>query len=340
MFTLLVPGIESGWPASAPRLPALERLLARARLQPFETGPWSVLARLAGGDVDAWPIAPVSALAELPHATDACLRLEPLGAGAEEQGIFRLPATALGITCDEAEALASAFREVFATEGLRLAIASPERWYLLIDAARWPSLQWRGFGVPAGSLAAGARPAPPEPALRLLLSEVEMLFHAHPVNEARRAQGAPTIAGLHPWGGGRLDTTAPESAGIPWRQPLPEEPYLGGLRRLGVVGDGADGPGEVQRPDGVDEPGRRGGQAGRGARSFAREGVAWPVAAESIGHASWERVESEWAEPLLRALLRGRLGGIRIVTARAVHETSRFAALRFWRRPRPVEQLC
>ncbi len=335
MFTLLVPGIESGWPAHAPRLPALERLLARGRRHPLEHDSWCALARFAGVEPGQWPVAPVSAMAELPVDGHACLRVEPLGARVEEHGMLRLPAAALGITMDEARALAAACGELFAADGLRLAAVTPERWYLLIDAARWGSLQWRGFGVPARSLAEQARPAPPEPALRLLLSEVEMLFHAHPVNEARRAQGAATIAGLHPWGGGLVgggdaeadndarssSPTRPSAApdASLWSAPSPGEPYLAGLGRLGIIG-GVQGP--------------------RYAPEAAPAGFAWPVAAESVGTAPWEAVEADWTAPLLDALLRGGVSGIRVVTGNAIHETSRFAALRFWRRPRPVHQLC
>ena len=339
MFTLLVPGIESGWPPAAPRLPALERLLARGRSSPLDDDPWSALARLGGAEPGQWPIGPVSATAELPANSHACLRVEPLGARAEEQGMLRLPAGALGITMDEARALAAAFGELFAADGLRLEAVTPERWYLLIDPPRWSSLQWRGFEGPARSLAEQARPAPPEPALRLLLSEVEMLFHAHSVNEARRAQGAATIAGLHPWGGGLVtggdteaeleaDTDARSSSPAPSSvardaslssAPSPGEPYLAGLGRLGISG-------AAQEP--------------RYTYETAPGGFAWPVAAESIGTGPWEAVEADWAAPLLAALLRGGVSGIRLVTGRAIHETSRFAALRFWRRPRPVHQLC
>jgi len=236
----------------------------------------------------------------------------------------------LGVTMEEAQALAAAFEALFAAEGLRLAPVTPERWYLRIDAARWSTLQWCGFDVPARSLAEQARPAPPEPALRLLLSEVEMLFHAHPVNEARRMQGAATIAGLHPWGGGRLahdadapvssarDSSPPTGSSLPG-SPTQGEPYLAGLGRLGAVA-GARGP--------------------RYSRDPAAGEFAWPVAAEGLATAVWEAVETDWAGPLLAALLRGNVSGIRIITAHAIHETSRFAALRFWRRPAPVHQLC
>ena len=327
MFTLFMPGLEPGSADSVPRQPALERLLARGRVRPLEISPWALLARLAGGDLGRWPVGPVSALGELAAPPQACLRIEPLGGENERHGVFRLPAASLAIERHEAEALADAFRATLGAGRLRLDIASPERWYLALDGgsdggsdggpAAGP--HWSGFAGPARSLADDERPAPPEADLRLLLSEVEMLFHAHPVNVARRERAAPGIAGLHPWGGGRLSATA--TAGIsPHGSPVTEEPYLAGLRRLGAV--------------------RSAGAATFRAGPATTDGIAWPAAVETLDAQCLADVEVNWAAPLLAALLRGRVAGVRIVTGRTVHETRRLDALRFWRRPRPMAELC
>jgi hypothetical protein len=311
VFSLFLPGVESQATHALPRLPALERLLARGRARPLEHSPWAFLAQLAGGDLARWPVAPVSALAELEALPGSCLRVEPLGAAAEQQLLFRLPASGLGIQPDEAHALAAAFLETFREDGLRLEIAAPERWYLAWELGHAHAPDWRGFSAPAQFLDADERPAPPEAHLRRLLSEVELLFHAHPVNTRRRERSAPIIAGLHAWGGGRLAGDAARRLAAPQAG---AEPYLEGLRSLGVI---AGAPSEMDE-----------------------DGVAWPSAIETIGVAELTRIEQDWAVPLLRRLRRGRLGGVRIVTGRAVHETRRTDALRFWRRPRPVAELC
>lgn len=311
MFSLFLPGIESQAMHALPRLPALERLLARGQARSLGQSPWAYLAQLAGGDLARWPVAPVSALAELEAPPRSCLRVEPLGADGDRQAAFRLPAAGLVIQPDEAHALAAAFLETFREDGLHLEIAAPERWYLAWEHGHAPAREWRGFSGPAKFLDADERPAPPELPLRRLLSEVEMLFHDHPVNRLRRERGAPILAGLHPWGGGRLASDAA------WRPAAPgagAEPYLEGLRSLGEI---------------TDPPGK-----------LADGGFAWPSAIETIDVEALTQVEQDWAVPLLRRLRRGRLGGVRIVTGRAVHETRRNDALRFWRRPRPVEELC
>ena len=317
MFTLFVPGIEFLPEAASARLPALERLLARGRARPLPDSPWAALARLAGGELQRWPVGPVSAFGELDAPPPVCLRAEPLGAELERHGLFRLRAATLAITRAEAEALAEAFRQTFGGEGRRLEIACPERWYLIPADSPGDTGDWQGFERPAGMLAADERPAPPEAGLRLLLSELEMLFHAHPVNAARRERGVADIAGLHPWGGGRLD----RPAGLLSRDPaVVEEPFLAGLRRLGAV-------------------------RGRGHARFdpAKQGagdVAWPLATETHGAADMESIEDAWAAPLLSALRRGRVDGVRVVTGRTVHETRRFDAFRFWQRARPLAELC
>jgi hypothetical protein len=314
MFTLFVPGLEAAG-AGLPRMPALERLLARGRLRPLDGSPWALLARLAGGDLRRWPVGPVSTLAELPAAPASCLRVEPLGADALERGVFRIPASSLGLEPFEGEALAAAFNQAFGADGLQLVVAVPERWYLAWTPGE---RDWRGFEGPVAPLGGRERPAPPEPALRRLLSEAEMLFHGQGVNAARRERAAPQVVGLHPWGGGTL---AEGPAVLGPAEPGRSEPYLAGLSRLGAL---VAAELEMVHAAADARPG----------------GVAWPAAIESVDVAGLASLEEDWAAPLLRALSRGRLAGVRIVTGRAVHEIRRLDTLRAWRRPRPLAELC
>lgn len=316
MFTLFLPGIESAAADALPRMPALERLLARGRPRPLEVSPWAFLAQLTGGDEARWPVGPVSAAGELAAPPHACLRVEPLGT-LEEQAAFRLPAARLAIARDEALSLAAAFLEAFGGDGLRLEIATPERWYLAWADGHAVAQAWRGFPAPALSMPDDERPAPPEAPLRRLSSEVELLFHAHPVNVARHARGAPLIAGLHPWGGGALAAT--EVTELPAAM-AGGEPYLAGLRRLGAI-SGAAVP---CAHDAAAEAG----------------GIAWPLEIETLELRQLACIEQDWAAPLLAMLRRGRLDAVRIVTGRAIHDTRRTDALRIWRRPRPLAELC
>jgi hypothetical protein len=309
---VFLPGLDELADPGAPRLPALEALLARGRSEPGDNC-WAALAHLAGGDLARWPVGPVSALAELQAAPAECLRVEPLGMDAEQRGAFRLRAAALGIRPEEAAALAEGFATTFATEGLRLEVATPQRWYLLRDASR-EGAPWAGFDGPPMGLAPGQRPAPPEPGLRRLLSEVEMLFFAHPVNEARRELGRPLVAGLHPWGGGRIERgTGRATAAAPSLAPQAGEPYLAGLRRLGVLPAAGE----------------------KGALE-----VLWPLAPEALDLARLRELDADCLAGLSQRLRRGQIRRLRLVTGTAVHEVGTLDMLRFWRRSRHWAAAC
>ncbi len=107
---------------------------------------------------------------------------------------------ALALSDDESRALFDAVRELFESDGWRLAYGGPLAWY-----ASHESLA----GLPCAALdravgrnvdhwldggAAGGRGA--DPRLRLLRrmqNEAQMLLYRHPVNEAREARGALTV---------------------------------------------------------------------------------------------------------------------------------------------------
>jgi hypothetical protein len=330
LVTLFVSDMETVAPALSTRQPALERLLARAAVRRLEQPAWAWLAALAGGAAGVLPVAPVSALGDGRNDPGSWLRVEPLGADAEGQGGFRLRAAGLGIAAGEALALAEAFNETFEGDGLRLEVAAPERWYLVVDAAAPGRRDWRGFDRPAGHLRPGERPAPPEPGLRRLLSEVELLFHPHPVNEARRARGRAVIAGLHPWGGGEMPSfdSLPKAAGggvsraMVLATPATEEPYLAGLRHLGALPACPAPASRATWP-----------------ASAAADNIAWPVSIESMDAGALDRIEADWAVPLLAQLRRGRLKALRIITSRRVFTLRPVDAWRTWRRPRPLAEL-
>lgn len=310
MSTLFLPGLERLAHAEAPHLPALELLLARARVRAGDDC-WAMLAAHAGGDLGCWPVGPVSALADVGALPGACLRVEPLGMDAEQRGAFRLRAPALDLELAEAHALAEGFNAAFRGDGLRLEVATPGRWYLWQEGSGTP---WRGFEVPPVLLDPAQRPAPPEPALRRLLSEAEMLFFAHPVNTARRESGLPLVAGLHPWGGGRLDLAAGAAIGTMAKPAAGNvEPYLQGLRRLEAL------PPHVMA--GI-------------------EHLAWPAAPETLATEGMEVIDQEVIAPLLARLRRSPRTYLRVATGRAVHELHGVDLLRVWRRPRHWAEAC
>lgn len=305
-FMLFAPGLERlPSPPEGPRLPALERLLARGRrcLLPGPSAAFAELARVVGGDLARWPCGPVSRLGDTGAAPSRpCLRIEPLGLAASARGVARMRAEGLALSGAEAAGLAESLSAWFAADGLEFEATRAFRWYLVGGPG------WAGLPGPPGE---DGPDAPPESELRRVLSEAEMLLHEHPVNEARLAAGRPAVNGLHAWGGG----VPPAPAGRPLPGGWGDEPYLRGLWRLA-------------------------GHAPRQEPEVRDGGIAWPLPGDAGDPAAALRLEEEWGAPILSALARGRLARVAIVTARTRHDTGNWAVRRPWRRPRPVAELC
>jgi hypothetical protein len=224
-----------------------------------------------------------------------------VGTDPDGQGLVRIPAHGLEVTAEEAGALGARFDEVLGEGELTLHAVHPRRWYL--DGT--PG--WRGA---AGPVPAGERCG--EPGLLRLVSETEMLFFDHDVNRRRAETAAPLVGGIHAWGGGLLPARGPGQVPAGWGG----EPYLAGLWRL----------------------------AGRAVESgpeplFEAGGVAWPVPAEESGPGLPARLEDELAPGALRALSRGRVREVRLITDDAIIVTTRLGAVLPWRRPRPLAEL-
>ena len=100
----------------------------------------------------------------------------------------------LAVSQEEAAALAGVAAPVFAEAGLALVIQDPQVWRVQgppLDLSAWPWNLASGRDIsayqPHGSQAR---------AWRRMLTEVQMLWHEHPVNTARAAQGQRSINAL------------------------------------------------------------------------------------------------------------------------------------------------
>jgi hypothetical protein len=110
----------------------------------------------------------------------------------------------LALQVDEARALAEPLLPVFAEAGMTLEVSSPDRWHLRLP----PSLSLPDFAAPEQALGEdlyGHLPQGPDGRRwRVLLNEVQVLLHQHPINNERRMRGLPPINSLWLWGGGVL----------------------------------------------------------------------------------------------------------------------------------------
>jgi hypothetical protein len=205
------------------RLAHLERLLPRLR-PGLEAGTDEyalnlphehLLARLHGGPADdgRLPLAALAARADgLAVAAGSCWGLvQPCHwQVGREQIVLRDPAE-LGLGADESRALFDAARDLFTSEGWVLLWAAPTRWYAAhaslatLATASLDRVVGRNLDLWLPDRLAGRQ-------VRRLQSEVQMLWHGHPVNDAREARGALSVNSFWLWGTGAAPPDAPPPA--------------------------------------------------------------------------------------------------------------------------------
>jgi hypothetical protein len=240
---LLVPGLLGpvpAHPADVPRLPALERLLARAdRLPGPASHPLTALSKRFGMRSERphdLPSAPLCRLFDDPegNASGYWLHADPVHLRPDRDQLLLFDARHLDLHPEEAEALAAEFNAHFRADGLRLQTPVCGRWYLGLDSD--PEIRTTPVDLASGR---GIRPLMPkgDEATRwaALLNETQMLFHHSPVNQDRERSGRLTVSGIWPWGGGSLPMTPLRSA-YGWVRA--EHPFALGLARAAGVDDG------------------------------------------------------------------------------------------------------
>ena len=120
---------------------------------------------------------------------------------------------ALGLGEAESRALFDAIRGLFESEGFAAAWGAPTRWYVGHD-------QLEGFATASLDRVIGRNVdrwlgetrSPIGRRIRRLQSEAQLVFHAHPVNEAREARGAPVVNSFWLSGCGREQPVADAAA--------------------------------------------------------------------------------------------------------------------------------
>ncbi|EXJ14681.1 phosphoglycerate mutase [Imhoffiella purpurea] len=233
---LLCPGLLGPLPVlpqPMPSVAAIERLLGRADRSGAEPrDPFALLFDAFGlhhADERDLPSAPISLLGEgVEVEPDAYwLHADPIHLRPDRDRLLLFAGEAFAPTPPEADALIEGFNAHFADEGLHLIAPTPARWYLRVEGEPPPPEipLHRLLGQPLDPL----RPRTPESRRwSSLLNEIQMLFHAHPVNQARMDQGRPSISGIWTWGGGRL----PGHVETDLDAVVGDHPLLFGLGRL------------------------------------------------------------------------------------------------------------
>jgi len=310
-WELAVPGLLAG---SAPgRFPSIERLLARGRRR--ERSPVGLEAWLMenfGLEGENVPVGALTLLAgNADPGGDSWLRADPVHLRMMRDRPVVVPAEALNLSRAEADALCAALNDHFV--GMEVVAIGPRRWCARIE--RSFSSNQRSALEEAGREVLTGDP---------LLNEIQMLLHAHPVNEAREARGEPPVNSLWLWGAGR----APKVSST-WSSVLADEPVAMGLARLARARYSSLPASAAAWLERAPEEGRH---------LIVLDALRAPAALENVDSCkeSLEALERDWFAPVFAALRSGRIGMVTVHVpdgaAAASFETVRGDLLRFWRR--------
>lgn len=322
---LMLPGLQ--YMPGEQRQPALEMLLARGRRassRPSTAEGW--LQQAFGVEAAELPAGALTVLARHGEpGAERWARADPVHLRLMRDRLVLVPNEALAVSDEEAIALCEALNRHFAGS-LELRPLEARRWCVRLSAdfgaQHTPPLELAGRDADLGQpLGEGAR------RWQALLTEAQMVLHAHPVNVTREQRGEPTLNSLWLWGAGAL----PGELARKWRTVTAGEPVALGLALL----SGA-------RPRGLPASAEAWLEAlpQDGRHLVVLDGLRTPraLSQEAEYAACLATLESRWFAPLLAALRRGRIGMLSLHLPDVGHafETISGDLRRFWRRPRPL----
>ncbi len=301
------------------QLPALERILARGAASPVSI---TTLEDWLCNAFSAEGVAPVRAASDGLAVGDCYwLCADPVGLQLQHAQMLLLPEVVP--SQEEAAALCAGLNAHFAGMGMVFFAPHPQRWYMRLDTepqiATSPLRQvaWRDakFHQPRGADALH---------WQRVVTEMQMLLYADPMNQARAARGELVIGSLWLWGGGRA-------------MPL--------QLVFDAVGGDSELAGAFAKAAGVPQAGTLKAMLdgnGRGLWVCAAPGEALQRGDLYAWRAAMQRFEQEYARPLLKALQAGRLRSLTLEVLQA-EGGRRFAltsgdAWRVWRAARSLVQ--
>ncbi|TAL88159.1 MAG: phosphoglycerate mutase [Rhodanobacter sp.] len=198
---LWLPALQSFDPGH----PLLERLRRADRLGDGAAGYLGGLGEFFPG-VDAnLPAAAITREFLVGDAADTCwLSADPAWVQPDMTGARLLACGQLQLDMAEARALAEPLLPVFAEAGMRLLVSTPDRWHVQLPAG----LALPKFDAPEQAMGEDLSQHLPAGAegrqWRILLNDIQVLLHQHPLNVQRRARQLTPVNSLWLWGGGRL----------------------------------------------------------------------------------------------------------------------------------------
>jgi hypothetical protein len=247
---------------------------------------------------------------DVPVADESCwLHAQPvhLTAGMDSVTFTALP-THGQVSASEHAALTATLQAYFPVDGFMLHVAGRE-W--LIHTARALQIETSTPDAAASNELQKTMPRGTDGRLlRRLMTELQMLLHDHPVNQARANAGLPTLNALWLWGAGPVK--AVHAGSLPTA--FAEDAFTRGIYRL------------------------------HGAQTLPLTDAASVIeslqerAIVVVPTTSLDTLQSNWIEPLVRGLTTGRIDRLDLVLDEWHVSASRWALRRFWRRPLPLAQ--
>lgn len=315
--TLLLSGIERSLPHDGewPRLAAFQRLLSKGRRALLPTDLYSSLAELLPLSLAASaepPIAPLSAHGDGLDVSDGWwLRVDPVHLVADRDQLYLSASEILEVTQSEADSIVAELNRLYEDEGWWFAAPTPRRWYLRLPQ---PLVMRTTPTHTAMGRRVGEVLPQGEDALywQRVMTEIQMVLHACPVNARRREEGRLEINSLWFWGGGELPQVGIQPG---CERVVSDDPLGKGLARLHGL--------PVESPDAVS------------IEKAGSENILWQATVESP-----ESSEQALFTPLLSMLQTDNLDEVVIILPEFGRwQVDRAALRRWWRRVKPLVSL-
>jgi hypothetical protein len=264
--------------AERARLPALRRLLSRARTSAIWHAPLegTLMSKFDVSRQGDWPVAPLARLGDGQEPDGAYwLCADPIHLQVDRDALLLVEADRFELGQPDADTLVQALNQHFEPLGMQFSAPTSKRWYTRVAQA--PDLQTVPLREAAGRDVDELLPRGGDAlAWHRTFNELQMLLHSHSLNEAREARGELPVNSVWFWGGGTL----PSGAAGHWVHVWARDALSRGLSRAA----------------GIEVSGVR--------RDFAD----WHARAQDGAHlvvldeADLDRIETNWIAPGLRAL--------------------------------------
>ena len=192
--------------AQRARLPALRRLLSRGRASatPADCVEAALLKRFDVPRQRDWPVAPLARLGDGQEPDRAYwFCADPVHLQVDRDALVLIDASRFEVSPSDAESLVRTLNDHFSRAGIEFSAPAAKRWYARLSHA--PDIETVPLSEAAGRNVESLLPLGADAlAWHRTFNEIQMLLHAHPVNEAREARGEPAINSAWFWGGGTL----------------------------------------------------------------------------------------------------------------------------------------